>query len=155
MARIKIEVDKQAELAATKLLEQIDDLVRGPAITGTLRSMGNAVKKEVQEVLPKPGYPGDKPEYKPLRDTLSVRVKSYDRGGKIVKVLVVGYRWPEGAHGQPLEAGHKIANQYGQHDGMVEPRAFIAETVERTKPSQAAALLDGARKMLAKVQSKG
>lgn len=155
MARIKIEVDKRAELEATKLLEQIDDLVRGPAITGTLRNMGNAIKRDVREVLPKPGYPGDKEEYKPLRDSLSVRIKQYDRAGKIIRVMVVGYRWPQGAHGQPLEAGHIIANQHGVHDGFVEPRPFLEDTVQSSQERQSQMLIEGARKMLAKARARG
>jgi len=75
MAKIAIQVDAKADQQATAILQQIDDLIRGPAITGTLRKMGEQIKREVKAVLPKPGYPGDKEGYKPLRDTLSVRVK--------------------------------------------------------------------------------
>ena len=151
MAKIAITIDANAERQAAKLLEQIDELVRGPAITKTLQSVGRVVKNDVRSVLPKPGYPGDKPEFKPLRETISVRVKSYSQGGKILKVLVVGYTWPAGAHGQPLESGHKIANQHGQHEGFVEPRAYLAESVTRTRGAQDRAMVDGARKMLEKV----
>ena len=150
MARIKVELDKQAELEATKILERIDALVRGQAINATLRNMGNAIKSDLRAALPKPGYPGDKPEYTPLRDALSVRVREYSKGGNIVKVLVVGYRWPQGAQGQPLESGHVIANQHGRYDGFVEARPFLADTVKRSGPSQTNALIAGARKMLAK-----
>lgn len=152
MAHVKIAIDKNAERDAEKILKQIDELVRGPAITKTLQSMGQAIKNDVRSVLPKPGYPGDKPQFKPLRETMSVKVKGYTQEGKIFKVLVVGYRWPSGAHGQPLESGHAIANQYGAHEGIVEPRTYLADTVERTKPAQARMMVEGARKMLEKVR---
>ena len=101
-----IGIDPSSLRQAERILDQIEQMVRGPAITNVLRGVGNQIKSDVREVLPKPGYPGDKEGLTPLRDTMLVKVKNYSNGA--VKVLVTGYRWPEGAHGQPLEAGHHV-----------------------------------------------
>src|SRR6185503_1924540 len=55
--------------------------------------------------LPKPGYPGDKPELKPLRDATAVKVKEYPNG---TIVALVGYEWGAGSHGHNVEEGHAI-----------------------------------------------
>ena len=140
--------------AAEGILNQIQELVQGPAISRTLRSVGELIKADVVTVLPKPGYPGDKPEFKPLRETMLVRVKSYDRGA--TKVLVVGYAWPEGAHGQPLEAGHEKF-VWGKHivGSPVVAKPYMGDVVERTGASRGAQLVDGARKVLARVKGTG
>lgn len=139
---------------AERLLDQIDEMVRGPAITNVLRGVGNQIKSDVREVLPKPGYPGDKPQFTPLRDTMRVKVKNYANGA--IKVMVTGYDWPEGAHGQPLEAGHEKW-LWGEHieSSPVDPHPYVGEVVKLTRVTQSQRLIDGARKALAKAKGNG
>jgi len=132
---------------ATRLLEQIDGLVRGPAINKVLKSVGDQIIRDTKAVLPKPGYPGDKVGLKPLRDTLKAKVLNY-RGGEI-KVLVVGYEVPSGAHGSPLELGHEKW-LWGEHieGSPVEPHPYLKEVVKLTKVTQNRAMIEGARAAL-------
>jgi hypothetical protein len=107
---------------ADRLLLAIEEHARGAAIGRVLRAAGEAVKKAVQDVLPKPGYPGDKPDLKPLRDTVSVKVKNYQGG--FYKVLIVGYALPAGAHGHLVEFGHEMtANTWWNGERLVSVRS--------------------------------
>lgn len=154
MAKAEIKLDTTSMKSAEKILNEIEELVRGPAISRTLRTVGLAVKADVVTALPKPGYPGDKPQFKPLRETMVVRVKSYGRGA--TKVLVVGYSWPEGAHGQPLEAGHEMWLWGKQVPGrMVDPKPYMGDVIQRTAATRGSQLVDGARKVLARVKGSG
>lgn len=78
---------------------------RAPAVKKGMRNAGDVVKQRVRERLPKPGYPGDKPELKPLRDATAVKVKEYFSG---TIVTLVGYEWGAGSHGHNVEEGHAI-----------------------------------------------
>jgi hypothetical protein len=90
---------------ADRLLAKIaDPAERNKAFTAGLRAAGNVVKTRAKELVPKPGYPGDKPGLKPLRDTLSVLVKQYSD----VWVAVVGPSRPAGRHGHLVEYGHRL-----------------------------------------------
>lgn len=154
MAKMKIFLDPSALRQAERMLDQIDAIARGPQLTKVLRSVGEQIRRDVKAVLPKPGYPGDKPELKPLRDTIAVKVENY-RGG-MTKVLVVGYGWPAGAHGQPLEAGHEKW-LWGEHiaDSPVDPYPYFREVVQLTQVTQSQRLIDQARKELAKAKGTG
>ena len=146
------------------MLEQIDGLVRGPAMNKVLRGVGEQIKRDTRAVLPKPGYPGDKPEFKPLRDTLVVKVVNY-RGGE-VKVLIVGYGMPRSMseasasikgrpfnHGAPLEGGHEKW-LWGEHieGSPVDAYPYLKEVVRLTRVSQSQKFIDGARAALAKAR---
>lgn len=152
--RAEIKLDQSSLLQANKLLDQIDEMVRGPAITQVMRGIGLQIRRDVRESLPKPGYPGDKPELKPLRDTLNVKVKNYQGGS--TKVMVVGYAWPTGAHGQPLEAGHE-KYLWGEliEGSPVDPHPYMAEVVLLTRNTQSQQLIDGARRALEKIKGNG
>jgi hypothetical protein len=151
--KAEIKLDDASMKSALGILDQIDEMVRGPAITQVLRSVGTQIKNDVRAVLPKPGYPGDKPQFKPLRDSLKVKVKNYDGGA--IKVMITGYEWPAGAHGQPLEAGHEKV-LWGRPTGeQVDPHAFLGDVVRSGQASQSRQLIEGARKVLARIKAKG
>lgn len=124
-------ISPQSVREADQLLLAIAEHARGAAIGRVLRSAGNAVKEAVRELLPKPGYPGDKPEFKPLRDTVTVKIKNYQGG--FYKVLIVGYALPAGAHGHLVEFGHNMAaNTFwnGQRFVSVQSTEVTGERVE-------------------------
>ncbi len=134
-------------------------------ITRGMRRAGGFVVKGVAERLPLPGYPGDKPELKPLRETLGVVTKQY--GGKFV--AVVGYRYPAGAHGHAVEAGHRIAKGgtlisrtrktpprskrtgergMGTVAGFVPGRWDIRDVARDTADQQQAAIIEGVKEAI-------
>lgn len=69
-----------------------------------MRKACNVVSRRAKELCPGPGYPGDKKDLKPLRDTIGSVVKSY---GPDVTVGIVGPQYPAGAHGHLIEGGTK------------------------------------------------
>jgi hypothetical protein len=138
MARIQasIEIDKSTWDAADALLAKIDVAVRGKTVDKGLRKIGNQVKSQTKSILPKPGYPGDKPGLKPLRETLKVKVVNYRDGA--VKVMVVGYTYSRtkgegGNHGHLLEGGHKKVLWGRRTDEMVQPYEYMIQVVETNK----------------------
>lgn len=65
----------------------------------------SVVVTRAKELCPSPGYPGDDPEAKALRDTLGFRVVGYDESGTVVGI--VGSVRPGGAHGHLVHGGVK------------------------------------------------
>jgi len=128
---VGISIDPRSIRAADNLLKAIEESARGAAIGRVMRSAGQVVRDRVREVLPRPGYPGDKPELKPLRDTVAVKVKNYQGG--FYKVLIVGYALPAGAHGHLVEFGHDMAaNTFWNGSKFVSVRS-TQETGERVE----------------------
>jgi hypothetical protein len=150
-ARIKIYLHPDATREVDRLLMQIDALSRGPAITKVLRDVGNHIKKSLREILPKPGYPGDKPELVPLRDTVKVKIKNYQGGA--VKVMIVGYENPEGAHGHLVEFGHEkwLWGEFIENS-PVDPHPYLQTAINMTANTRNQVFIDGARAALAKAQ---
>lgn len=134
---------------------------RGTALRAGLRAAGNAVKQRLRQILPKPGYPGDKPGLTALRDTVSVKLKEYQLGR--VVVAVVGYEWGAGSHGHLVELGHDLViggtspkpgagrkslraakdgrRGKGRIAGRVEGRYYLQAASEGTKAEQDQAML--------------
>jgi hypothetical protein len=148
VARIqaKIEVDQKSFAAADALLAKLAIQVRSKTVDAAMRKVGNAVKSQTRAILPRPGYPGDKPELKPLRDTLRVKVKNYAGGD--IKVMLVGYTYSRikgqgGNHGHLLEGGHDMVVGGSKKDGgkvvgFVQPREYLIRIAETTRQAQRA-----------------
>ena len=97
-----------------------------------LRKMGTVVMNAARKLVPQPGYPGDKPEFKPLRDTIGVEVKD---GEQIY--AVIGPERPAGAHGHLVEYGHRIVKHDGEDTGkMAEPHPFMEPAARDTRSQQ-------------------
>lgn len=151
-------------------LERIEFFHRSAAVKGAMRKVGNMVKARIRGNVPKPGYPGDKPELKPLRDTVGVSVKEYPTGAV---VAIVGFRRPAGAHGGDiLEEGHVMAPHKGkavrkrtkqprsggrpEHyrkvgmGGRVEGQHYIQQADESSKAEQLAIMDSAIKDALAK-----
>lgn len=155
MARVQatVEIDDAAFKEADLLLAQIDESVRGRTIGNAMRKVLNEVGKKTKQILPKPGYPGDKPENVPLRDTLRTRTRNYQSG--TVKVVLLGYSWPGGAHGHLLEGGHDIVKggtkkAGGRVVGYVPPNEYLIKVVRETKDQHSRQLIDAIKKSLPK-----
>lgn len=94
----------------TAYLEQLDKRleqarISNQATRSVLRKELNKVKATSKQLVPKPGYPGDKPDLKPLRDTITVGIRSYEENA--VWYGVVGPQYPAGAHGHLVEGWRK------------------------------------------------
>lgn len=156
--QVSLELNTEVFAQIDKELAGLPMLSRMPAIKKGLRNAGNVVRARVRETLPKPGYPGDKPGLKALRDTVRTVVKEYPSGAV---VAVVGYEWGAGSHGHNVEEGHRIAKGgtlvnpnrktppkskvtgergQGAAVGFVEGRFDLANAVKATESAQREAM---------------
>jgi len=120
--------------------------------------MGRAVQpltRAIKANAPAPGYPGDKPGVKALRDTIGYVLRDYRAAdGGIVYYVGVGPLYPEGAHGHLVEFGHRQVTGgtlpreldpsgrqrrsragrtgQGQVKSFVDPQPFAEPAVEQT-----------------------
>jgi hypothetical protein len=157
-AQIELSIDQVTWTAADQQLANLVIQVRGKAISGAIRKVGNAIKSQTKSILPKPGYPGDKPGLAPLRETMKVKVKEYEGGA--IKVMVVGYTYSRtpgvgGNHGHLLEGGHDIVTggskkKGGTVIGHVAPHEYMIRVVNTTKPQQQSILITAVKDALKK-----
>jgi hypothetical protein len=120
------------EKALSELGDRCGDMdirLRSRALEASIKAAGKPVQTLAKKLVPQPGYRGDKPGLKPLRNTIQLRVKQYDRAW----VLLVGPKWPAGSHGHNVEFGHRIArSERGRFQNVVgarkkmRPREFSA-----------------------------
>jgi hypothetical protein len=150
VAKAQIYIDPQAFASANRLLDELDGMARGPAIKRVLKKAGQITVAKAKEILPKPGDPGDKKELKPLRDTVEVKTVSFQGGA--IQVMIVGYAWPTGNHGQLVEEGHKMV-LWGEEieGGRVEPHPYFKTAIDRSQAAVQQAIIDGARSEADKV----
>lgn len=123
-------------------LRQLPDSMRGNEIRKALGKAGRAVVRRAKQLVTPPGYPGDKPGLKPLRDTIGVEVKGYDNS----TVAVVGPKRPTGAHGHLVEHGHMIVGHKPlkvQTGVATTPDPFMDPAAEQTKAQQQTAVIEG------------
>lgn len=130
-----------------------DVLLHGPAVGVAMRAVGREINKDVKSQLPKPGYPGDKPGLTPLRETLRVRTKNYQRGA--FKVAIIGYTRPDGSHGHLLEGGHDMVvggkkGEGGVVVGYVQAQEYMIRIVRETKSRQNRTMITALKRELAK-----
>jgi hypothetical protein len=163
MARSQVELSiKEAGWkAADQLLARLEIAVRGKTINDAMRKVGNDIKQRTRAILPKPGYPGDRPDMKPLRETLKVKVKDFNGGA--IKVMVVGYTYSRppnegqgGNHGHLLEGGHDIVKggpkkKGGRVVGHVPAHEYMVKIVETTRTQQQTILVTAITSALKKV----
>ena len=121
--------------------------LRGKQLKSALRKGGNVVKKEARATAPKPGYPGDKPGLKPLRDSFVVKVKEYPR----TVAAFIGSRWPDAAHLHLVEFGHRMVLWGKRTDGTVTGKPFFRRAADTTEPQQSAAIVGSLKSDLNKL----
>lgn len=128
MTKIRVTVTDRRQ--TERLLSQMPRELRGKQLKKAVRSANNIVATEARRRVPKPGYPGDKPDKKPLRDTIKVVVRE---GSRFVASFV-GPTWPDGAHGHLVEHGHFTVTNIGL--GFVAGRPFLRPAADLTEPKQ-------------------
>lgn len=143
-----LHIDPASEKAALAILDKIEQHARGRAMTRVMQAAGEVVRREVRNIVPKPGYPGDKPGLKPLRETVAVRIRNYQGG--FFKVMLVGYQYPAGAHGHLVEDGHEKVLWGVRTSGQVEGKHYFQMAVKRTEGAVNLAILNGAQREAAR-----
>lgn len=146
MADAKLFIDPSTLKAAEDILKSIEESARGPAMIKVMREAGKLLENRVKTLLPKPGYPGDKPDLVPLRNTLHTRVRDYQN--KAFRVMITGYAYPAGAHGHLVEEGHeKVLWGYRVEGEQVPPHPYFARAVEEVKNEIHNHIINGAKRV--------
>jgi hypothetical protein len=138
---VKFALDYFADFDITAYLEGLEDTAIIPAVESALKPAGRIFAKAITAAAPSPGYPGDKPNRKPLKESIAYKIKSYRsrrkgqrgrRGKKSgISFLAVGGKWPEGAHAHLVERGHvMIARNY---IGYVRAYPFLQPAAKRVQ----------------------
>lgn len=168
---VRIEVSEEFFREVDQQLARMEIIARSKLLEAGVRKGLNLVKTRVRQILPKPGYPGDKPELRPLRDTVGTTVKVYrDR----YLTGVVGYRWDGGQHGHIVEHGHRIASGgtlvnskrktppkskvtglrgTGRVTGFVRGRYYLKRAVESLGSQIEATMVESIREAVAKAEN--
>jgi len=168
---VTFEFDQSTFDAIDKQLARLDDFgLRTRTLERGLIKAGNITKKRLKEILPKPGYPGDKPELKPLRDTIQTKL-TRTKDGKRLTVSVGAEYKPSGGGGNHMhivELGHDITNKRGKRDmstanaanasvgkkakgpvlGFVQGRFYIAKAAAETESQVGAELINAITNMV-------
>jgi hypothetical protein len=135
-----------------------------------IRAGAAPVRKLARQLVPVGGpRTGRKSDKKHLRDTIAVRVKSYNavdvaivgpqwpsgaHGHLVynaVDVAIVGPQWPSGAHGHLVEFGYDAILPDGE-EVAVPPQPYMRPAAEQTKTQQAKAITNKLKAEVEKVR---
>jgi len=142
MSAIRTSIKEAGNVDA--LLGRLPLEMREKRIKKALKKAIGVVVKEAKRRAPKPGYPGDKPDKKPLKDTIGSVIRG--QGDKII--AVGGPLYPAGAHGHLIEDGHQEV-LWGQPTGRRVPAyPFLRPAADETKEQQTQAMIDELKKPL-------
>ncbi len=159
--QMAIEFDKAAFNRIDATLAAIETNLRGKAMDRGLRAIGSQVKQKTAAILPKPGYERftrtsnepykDKDGPKPLAQTIKTKIVNY--AGGLIKVAIIGYEWPAGAHGHIVESGHDMVvggkkKSGGRVVGHVEPALYMVTVVDKSRTSFDSIVIAEARKLI-------
>ena len=142
-----------------KALKAIELQYRTVAIGKAARAAGNVVKKKAKQLVPV-GDPQHKPGIKPLKDSITVKVKSYGDG--IRQVAIVGARRPQGNHDHLIEYGHWIRRRGKKGEGpgqwygaRVEGKEYMAPAADTTRNEQRQAIVEALQKIVRQHKKNG
>ena len=133
---------------ADKQLAQLPLEMRGKAITAAIRKALKIHNKRAKELIPPPGYPGDKPEFTPLRETLITMIKQNEEG----TLGIAGSRRGKGggSHSHLVQESHRHFS-HGRDTGvMTKATPYNEISAKDTKLRQRAAVIEGIKKASAK-----
>ena len=155
---IELKIDDSEWLKAEALLQRVDRELRQEAVEESLEKASKIVEEEAKRQAPPPGYPGDKPRKKPLRDTISHKIEKYQSGNI---VSIVGPQYPAGAHAHLVHEGHEIwvpkppftegadTERTGQR---TQPDKFLERAADNTQAAQAQAIVSTLTKRASSIQ---
>lgn len=177
--RVGATVSAEGWAEAESLLAKLPLLIRGTELGKSMKAGARVTVKRAKQLVPPPGYPGDKtkkkPELTPLRDTIDHILRNY-QGGYVLGIIIGPVYKPKGGgnHGHLVELGHRIAapktgslplladsdkktpgkSKYGRgtgvHMGDVEPHPFMKPAWEDTKGQFEPKILASLRKSIVK-----
>jgi HK97 gp10 family phage protein len=123
---------------ANNLLQDLPSVDRLLEVKAALKKAAKIVERRAKELCPKPGYPGDKKDKKPLRDTIGTVVRTYSKA----IVVVVGPQHPAGAHGHLVEFGHeKVLWGVRMPGETVAAKPFMRPAADETRSEQESAII--------------
>ena len=128
-----IKLDGYDELLKT--LKRIDDTLTGQLMRDMVKAAGEVVAKEAKRLCPR-GDPADKPDLKPLNETIAVEVRDYG----LRTMAVIGPQYPAGAHGHLVENGHEIVSHGKRTGERTAPKPFVRPAFDGTGRQQMAAM---------------
>jgi hypothetical protein len=130
---ISMQLEGYDELLA--ILNRIDDTLTGPVMRECVQAACQVVETRAKQLVPV-GDSADKPDLKPLRDTIGSVVRGYGER----TLGVIGPMVPAGAHGHKVEHGHAEV-LWGLRTGRrVPPHPFLRPAFDQTKAQQLAAM---------------
>jgi len=113
--RVTIKISDAGWKEAAALMSQLPAVIRGQELMRALNTASRMVIRRAKQLVPPPGYPGDKtrkkPQLTPLRDTITYVMRKY-QGGLVMGNVIGPYYTPFGGggnHGHLVELGHRIA----------------------------------------------
>jgi HK97 gp10 family phage protein len=129
-----LQLDGWDELA--RQLDRVDDQLTKRAKLEAVKAAGEVVAARAKQLCPR-GDAADKPDAKPLADTIAVEVRDYDQRA----LAVIGPQYPAGAHGHLVENGHEIVTRDGRRTGRrARPKPFVRPAFDETQDAQQAAM---------------
>ena len=130
-----------------KQLARLPIEIRGKTLKDAMKRAALVIAKRARVLVPPPGYPGDKPQHKSLRDTIVARgSSSRDTTSGLVKAAGQHSHLVEGAYFKNgvwinVDVRH---TSHGQPTGVIlKKHPFIQPAEEQTKPQQLAAIREG------------
>lgn len=129
----KLEIAGYEELI--KALDRIDDTLTGKVKREMVKAAADVMAKRAKQLCPV-GDQADKPNLKPLRDTIGIEIRDYG----IRTLAVIGPEYPTGNHGRLVEYGHQEV-LFGVRTGRrVPPHPFLRPAFDETQAEQLAAM---------------
>lgn len=159
-SQMAIEFDKVALNKIDAALAAIETNLRGQAVDRGLRAIGSHIRQRTKAVLPKPGYTRytrtkheeyhDKDGPKPLEQTIKTKIIGTPG---IVRVAIIGYEWPAGAHGHLVETGHDMVVGGKKKAGStvvghVEPAEYMVRIVANERSTFDSIMVSTAAKLI-------
>jgi hypothetical protein len=143
MSKNSVHVEIHFDESVLESLQLLPGMERYLGLTMAFRRAGQVVAKRARSLCPPPGYKGDKPGFKPLRDTIGVVVRHYPN----VLAIYVGPQYPTGAHGHLVEYGHWLVRKNKKTGTRkvirwVEARPFMRPAVDETREEQQEAIVN-------------
>lgn len=147
-----VEIDGLDPDELEKILENVQIAMRGKVIGKGLRAAGKIVVKEYKSRITAPGYEGDKPGQRSLRDAIGYKGKRYSNGNW-VGVVGARVKSPWRAHHAHLyEKGHRMIVSRGSRAGQqsltrafVPGKAALVPAYQTTRKRQVEAMEDNIR----------
>jgi len=154
---VEVKVDDREFAQADMLLKQLDKSLRVEGTKDALKAGGEVVVARAKQEVPQPGYPGDDPRKKPLKETITSVVREYHSSGTFVSI--VGPAHPAGAHGHLVHEGHDIwlpnppftegADTYNT-GRRTDPDPFLERAADATVGQQTQAIVGALQRVAAR-----